>query len=307
MSETISSGPGLGEVPITDDLTMELRRRLEQSIDPSWEPGSKYPNESDQDPSLDLSFVPPDHKTTVRFIGAEDQAPSLYQAKTDTHSNALVYLSHGMVPNDTYDVGGIWQSKDGLSIATNHPQYDSGLLYVGGLEGLDFQVCEKDLINKTNDLLERFRPEEYEQAVAVSRRLADHAAEILFKVQRQLPAFEVASSNRYKIDLFGGGILYRLDEHGMPQHISQFGLTWDKPDMPVVHGHFYGNRFADIAGRILLIDDEAQIAIGAVTFDEHDQNARPRGFSYLSAVDMRNETNRSSRNINLLEQFGVKI
>ena len=99
----------------------------------------------------------------------------------------------------------------------------SGFFYTNQLNGLSFNIVNKNDAEVTKQQLNALHPEEYEFSVSQAQQFQARAAAILERLSA-LPAFDLESPYRYKIDLFGGGKLYDLRVDNQPQLVVNSAL-----------------------------------------------------------------------------------
>lgn len=154
----VNSSPEFGS---QDQLTVFLYSSLEQALEGCEVGVGKYhgcsPLESEP---MDLSFVTPEKKITVRATDSET-SPETYYIKTDAHDpNPFLMPSAGLSAGKDHTVTSIARViEDGqdslLAIGVDEAEAGRFLFYINSLNKLELKVVDKDETEQANDKLRK--------------------------------------------------------------------------------------------------------------------------------------------------------
>lgn len=121
---------------------------------------------------------------------------------------------------------------------------------------------------------------EHDRLVRKAQELAALEAEIA-----ELPDFPLESTSRYTVDLFYGGRLYAINSgQETLTLLHEFGPHTEHES--VIFGNFAGNRLQVVDDKLLVVDDELGVGLGAIYDEERE---RISGLAYLKVSDSSDE------------------
>lgn len=232
--------------------------------------------------TIETDFLPPNKKIIIALEENTEEILTLYYIKTDAHDPNPFHMPDGKLRvGETYDVTHLSKSSNGLVVSIGYQGRGNDFFYTNSLDGLSLHVVEKSEAEKAQDQLRQMGRNiaQYEYFWEMAKEYEEEALRLEQAVQN-LPVFDASSTYRYSIDSSLGATLYRIDEtSGALEDVA----NWTLLNGSSLTGKFFGNRLAVVYGKLLLIDDETSLAMGAVI---SKNNNRAIGLSHLQAVDI---------------------
>jgi hypothetical protein len=282
---------GSGESTSTNHiLTAELINILESQVDPNTNPATLLGVRFDRGNPIALDFIPDGKKVTVQAF-EEDESFKTYSMKTDGYYDGTLHMPRGLLtPGQTHDGSHFEQTPDGMRVASS-----GGIFYINKLDKLEFSVVDKNA-GEIMEMKLKEAPElnKYEHAGRNIKELGELMLR-LEAVVEDAESFDPDSPFRYSTDTEEANI-YRVHDDGL-EHLAEFTRIGNGGKS--IYGDFLGNRLAIIDSRLLVVDDETGLAVGARDDLRID---RPSGFN----VAIRNSNDSFRRRVTndtLAERF----
>lgn len=260
---------------------------------------------------IGTDFIPNSKKILVTYSGSAKKAPMQYYIRTEGYDPVAFQVPSGkLIPNEVYDAVCFKSSDNGLVIGTGYQGRGDNFFYTASLDNLKISVVDKSNFEVDREAIKKFtyrfislsfHDRAMQEIAVLTKGLSDFTQRL-----QKLPSFDIRSPYRYSVKLDGGGTLYYLNTKGKLVKLEEFGL----PREICRFGSFHGNRLEVINGKLILVDDETNLALGTLYSDPSHPYLGDRyyGFSFFEAVDIRSDTwSSKSNNQELASLFARRI